>query len=1075
MINKRICSIMLAIATAFSPAYAFAAGEEAPLQEQTVTEAETTQEQEQDNEKQQPADSYVAPENELQIFVSPDGNDGNPGSYQQPLKSITAGITKAALEKEHVKGKTVSVNIFGGDYYINDTIKLNVSGTKENPFIIRGVKGETVNIKMSKKLVPNMFSQASGKDIINKLPVNSRKYVGEYNLGGILNSADNNNYNLIVNGSEQTVARWPDREFDRVAGVVNTTTFTGKGAGTRVSRWSGEGGAQIKGYFGVEYSFATVSIAGINGSEVNLATKPYYGIKANDRYYIENLPQELDSPGEYYVDVKNKKLYFYPPYNINGSDIEFVESTKTMMTGSKLSNVVIENLSFIGTQGDGLKFSNCDNIVVDGCEIRHVGGMGIYVTDSINSAVKNSTICYTGNGCIYITGGDRGTLTSGNNVVENNHLYDFARVNKTDGNGIWTDGVGTLIQHNLIHNSSASAVRFAGNDHKILYNEMYNVVNEPCDAGAIYAGRNYTYRGIEVAYNYIHDIDTTANKGGSIYVAAIYYDDLMSSANTHHNILYKCNLGAMIGGGRDHIFENNIIADCENGLFFDARGVGWASYHAAKGGQAYNTISTVPYTKSPWKDRYPELVTILDVPEDLGKPMNNTVKNNILYKCMSNMIANEFKEYGVYENNFESKTDGSYFEDLENRKLGLKKDSKMAKDYPGIAQIDMSQIGLLKEKADSEKSKSEKAGFRLIYPFNGQDGISNLTSRFEWDKHNGSDKYIVKIAEDPEMKNVVVEQESNKNYADVKYIPSGKKAFWWTVTGVNTSQSMPGEFEQFGAPRLLFSVLTEKTDKKELLSNMDLCQKLYNGITEGKAAGTFKKGYKDTVKAALDRANAANTAENVKQKEIEEANEEIKNVIGSISKYLNYDTMNIGDMIKDQTGWTTKEGKFTFGSDGTLTLSGSSGRSLHYELCGYNAALPASTSIKFGYKVNVSSNYCIIGLQNDPTAFLNTGYDIIIKSNQFEIQKRVEGTTGDPIKTTDLNFYISDNKWVDLEFGALQLDIGTYVFLKADGYLVTEFLDTEAPKWTGDSKFTFSNPSGTAPDCYASIRAAKDN
>ncbi len=1068
MMKKRICSIVLALATALSSAYAFAAEEETSPQEQTVVQTDSEQSDEAVTEE------YTSPENEVQIFVSADGNDSNPGTYQQPLKTISAGISKAISAKDSAKGKTVSVNIKGGDYYIDDTIELNVSGTKENPFIIRGVKGETVNIKMSKKLMQNMFSQAADKEAVNKIPSTARKYVGEYNLNGILKSADSNNYNLIVNGSEQTVARWPDKEFDRVAKVVNTTTFTGKGAGGRVSKWANEGNAAIKGYFGVEYRFESKGISGINGSEVTLEEKPYYGMKANDRYFVENLLQELDSPGEYYVDVKSKKLYYYPPYNINGSDIEFSQNTKTMLNVLKQSYITIENISFSGTQGTGLNFTNCDNIVIDGCEVKHIGKDGIVMQNAANSTVKNSTICFIGNRGIYLTGGDRAKLISGENSVENNHIYDFGRKDRTGGVGVSLEGIGTVIQHNLIHNSTAGGILFSGNEFKILYNEIYNVVNEPCDAGAIYSGRNYTFRGTEVAYNYIHDIDTTANKGGSIYVAAIYYDDLMSSANTHHNVLYKCNLGAMIGGGRDHIFENNIIADCENGLFFDARGIGWAAYHAAKGGQAYNTISAVPYTKSPWKDKYPELVSILDVPEDLGKPMNNTVKNNILYKCMSNMIANEFKEYGTYENNFESKTDGSYFEDLENRRFELKKDSKMAKDYPGIAEIDMSKMGLSKDKAESEKSKAEKAGFRLISPLNGTDGISNLSSRFEWDKHNGSDKYLIKIAEDPEMKNVVIEQETNKNYADVRYIPSGKKAFWWTVTGVNTSQSMPGEFNQFGAPRLIISVLNEKTDKKELLTNMDLCQKLYNGIREGNAAGTFKKGYKDMVKAALDKANAANSAENAKQKEIEEANQEIVNVIDKLSEYLNYDTMNIGEMIKDQTGWTTVEGKFTFGDDGTLTLNGSGGRTTQYELCGYDAALPASTAIKFGYKVNVSSNYCIIGLQNDPSAFLNTGYDIIIKSNQFEIQKYVEGNTGDPIKTSDLNFYISDNKWVDLEFGALQLDIGTYVFLKADGYLVTDFLDTEAPKWSGDAKFTFSNPSGTAADCFASIRAAKE-
>lgn len=1049
MIKKRICSLVLCLAQMLSAAYVFADG--------TQSEAE----------------AYVQPENEIQIFVSPDGSDSNNGSYSAPLKTINAGISRGSSELGKADGKKVSVNIRGGDYRISSTIKITASGKADNPLVIQGYKDEKVNIKMSTALIPSKFKQLTDESVLNEIPSEARKYIGVYDIKDALKTMNVNNSRFIVNDSEQTVARWPNTGFDRVNQIVNQTTFTGQGAGNRASKWAKSTNAFVKGYFGVEYSFSNISLLSASGSNIELSQKPYYDLGMNNRYFIENLIQELDSPGEYYVDLKSKKLYYYPTYNISKASIEFTDNTNTMITGSGISNITFKNLSFSGTMGDCMNFTDSSNITVDGCEIKHIGKNAVYMENVTNSTIKNSTIAFIGKDAVYMTGGDRAALTSSGNVIENNHIHDFATEQRTDGRGIWVDGVGALIQYNLLNNSTGSAVRFGGNEHKILYNEMYNVTNEPCDAGAIYSGRNYTYRGIEVAYNYIHDIDTTANKSGSIFVAGIYYDDLMSSAYTHHNILYKCNLGIMIGGGRDHVFENNIVADCDNGLFFDARGVGWAAYHAAKGGQAYNTIAQVPYNKSPWKEKYPELVSILDNPDDLGKPMNNTVKNNILYRCMSNMVANEFKEYGTYENNFESKTDGSYFEDLENRNFNLKKDSGMAKDFPGIAEIDISKIGLLKEKADAEVKNAENAGFRLISPTNGETGISNLESRFMWDKHDGSDKYIVKIASDPEMKDVIIEQETKENFVDIQFIPSGKKPFWWTVTGVNTSQSMGGTFNQTGVPRLLITTPTEKKDKKALSKNLDICRKLYDSIQEGSAAGTFKKGYKDMVKNALDAGVAANESAQT-QKEIVAANDGITKVIGELSQYVNYDVINVGDMIADKSGWNTIDGKFTFGNDKTLTLSGSEGRTTHYELCGYDSPLPECTAVKFGYKVNVSSNYCILGLQNTVDAFLRGGYNIIVKSNQLEVQKLVEGTTGNAIKESVLNFYISDNKWVDLEMGALQLGIGTYVFLKADDYLVAEFLDMDAPIWSGDVKFTFSNPSGTSPECVAAIRPAKD-
>ena len=96
------------------------------------------------------------------------------------------------------------------------------------------------------------------------------------------------------------------------------------------------------------------------------------------------------------------------------------------------------------------------------------------------------------------------------------------------------------------------------------------------------------------------------------------------------------------------------------------------------------------------------------------------------------------------------------------------------------------------------------------------------------------------------MKNVIIEQEVSQNAADIKYIPSGKKACWWTVTGVNTSQSQcRAAFSRSERRDFLISVLNEKTDRKELLANIELCQKLYNGLREGNSPGTFKKGYRE--------------------------------------------------------------------------------------------------------------------------------------------------------------------------------------------------------------------------------------
>lgn len=133
MIKKKICSLALVFAQLFSAAYAFA--EDISAQGDNAAEDSAREE------------SYVQPADEIQIFVSPDGSDSNSGSYSAPLKSISAGISLGASTLASSGDKKVSVNIRGGDYRINNTIKITASGRANNPLVIQGYKDERSTLK----------------------------------------------------------------------------------------------------------------------------------------------------------------------------------------------------------------------------------------------------------------------------------------------------------------------------------------------------------------------------------------------------------------------------------------------------------------------------------------------------------------------------------------------------------------------------------------------------------------------------------------------------------------------------------------------------------------------------------------------------------------------------------------------------------------------------------------------------------------------------------------------------------------------------------------------------------------
>jgi hypothetical protein len=124
----------------------------------------------------------------------------------------------------------------------------------------------------------------------------------------------------------------------------------------------------------------------------------------------------------------------------------------------------------------------------------------------------------------------------------------------------------------VIHDIPSSAMRINGNDHLIEYNEMYRVVYESSDQGAIDMWGDPTYRGNIIRYNYFHDVGPLDEHGtgGKHGRAGVRLDDAISGTFVHSNIFKKAsygNFGAIqINGGKDNVIWNNIIYQCNKAI-----------------------------------------------------------------------------------------------------------------------------------------------------------------------------------------------------------------------------------------------------------------------------------------------------------------------------------------------------------------------------------------------------------------------------------------------------------------------------------------------------------------------------
>jgi hypothetical protein len=167
-------------------------------------------------------------------------------------------------------------------------------------------------------------------------------------------------------------------------------------------------------------------------------------------------------------------------------------------------------------------------------------------------------------------------------------------------------GVGIRASNNLIHDHPHCAILFSGNEHLIELNEIHHVCLETGDVGAIYTGRDYTFRGNVIRYNFIHH---TGGVGmGSM---GIYMDDCVSGTEIYGNVLWKLHRAVFLGGGRDFKVENNIFVDCDPAIELDARGLSKTPvWHDMVYKTMRQRLEEMNWTRPPYSTRYPDLADL---------------------------------------------------------------------------------------------------------------------------------------------------------------------------------------------------------------------------------------------------------------------------------------------------------------------------------------------------------------------------------------------------------------------------------------------------------------------------------
>ncbi|MEN2281468.1 right-handed parallel beta-helix repeat-containing protein [Algoriphagus sp. SE2] len=456
------------------------------------------------------------------FYVSPNGNDGNPGNEASPFSSLSYAKEVIKDFKANNLNESVSLILKDGTYYLEESLifEERESGTEDVPYIIKAADGEKVVISGGKLLELNWRIQ------------------GDLLVANVPKGFDFSS--LYINGKKQIRARYPNYQ----EGVNPFNGFAEDALSKeRIASWKNPEGGYIHALHQGRWGGMHYMITGKVGKDSLI----YEGGWQNNREsglhprfrYVENIFEELDSPKEWFLDPKKGLLYFFPEEGIAREDIQkvevgllenlisfkgnsenpvkhikiqditFTQSSPTFMkteeplmrsdwtiyrNGAILldgtENISIENSKFQDLGGNAIFVSNYNrNVAIKGNLIEEIGGSGISFVGN-PEAVRSPSFNYhefVPENEIDTIPGPKTSDYPSNSFIADNLIRNIGTIEKQVAGVQIEMAMDLHLVHNTIYNVPRAGINIgdgAWGGHIIVLNDVFNTVMETGDHGA---------------------------------------------------------------------------------------------------------------------------------------------------------------------------------------------------------------------------------------------------------------------------------------------------------------------------------------------------------------------------------------------------------------------------------------------------------------------------------------------------------------------------------------------------------------------------------------------------------------
>lgn len=691
---------------------------------------------------------------DFDYYVSKNGSDTNDGTEEAPFLTIEKAA-EAVRNTEKTGKNGISICVSEGEYRVSSLVFTKEdSGTKACPITYYADGNAVLNGGVT--LSPESFSpvreypdiekrlSAEAKEKVYVIDLTKEPYnltaddwgkiyaIGSYNTAAKYDG----DYvgplycELFVNDKRQTLARYPDTDFLLTEKVIST----GLGRETdgaltavenwdeirnpqsdvyevnsdlakRIGSWESLDEVWMMGYWKYDWADASTLIGDFNEETGVLSPKfvSTYGTKTGAPYYFFNVLEELSTEGEWYLDREKGLLCLYAPENFSEAVIDLSLSLDAIIKADA-DYLTFDGFTVKGTRGDAVRIQGNSNTVRN-CLIKNVAGNALIMTGYDNLAYNNE-ITHTGKGGIILDGGDRESLTPGNNKADNNYIHDWSEIYLTYQPAVTLGGVGNICSHNEMVNSPHEAITWSGNNHIIEYNLIHDVCLLSDDAGAIYSGRRWDWYGTIIRYNAIYNLGSGGHTPDGIYL-----DDALSGHEVYGNLLVNIpKLGIHLGGGRDlEVWGNIIINAGQHPISYDSRARegalenGWFNHSSKKDGDMWQHLYSSPWQSEIWQNAFPAYKNYIEdaqrseEPGFVPNPGNSNVTDNLIFdkaKSIGN-ISDAAERFSNISGNGVYSPDSleNFFTDAANGDYSIKNITELQKTLPGFREIPLDKIG----------------------------------------------------------------------------------------------------------------------------------------------------------------------------------------------------------------------------------------------------------------------------------------------------------------------------------------------------------------------------------------------